>query len=59
MADQYGVPLTGYPGSSRNNTSADMIEGIISTVSTENDTPRSFVHIKVRDILKYCKFIDI
>ncbi|XP_043664622.1 uncharacterized protein LOC122627529 isoform X1 [Vespula pensylvanica] len=55
MADHYGIPLTGYPGSSRNNTSADMIEGIISTVSTENDTPRSFVHIKDSDAV--CSFL--
>ncbi|KAK2577382.1 hypothetical protein KPH14_003497 [Odynerus spinipes] len=49
MADHYGVPLTGYPGSSRNNTSAEMIEGIIGTVSTENDTARPFVQIKDPD----------
>lgn len=57
MADHYGVPLTGYPGSSRNNTSAEMIDGIISTVSTENDTPRPFVHIKDSDAV--CSFLAV
>lgn len=46
-ADHYGPPLTGYPGSSGNNTSKQMIEGVISTVSSNTHDSRSFVHIKV------------
>ncbi|XP_034188520.2 RCC1 and BTB domain containing protein claret [Osmia lignaria lignaria] len=48
-ADHYGPPLTGYPGSSGNNTSKQMIEGIISTVSSNTHDSRSFVHIKDPD----------
>lgn len=46
-ADHYGPPLTGYPGTSGNNTSKQMIEGVMSTVSFETPDSRSFVHIKV------------
>lgn len=46
-ADHYGPPLTGYPGSSGNSTLKQMIEGVISTVSSGAHDPRSFVHIKV------------
>nr|XP_033323093.1 uncharacterized protein LOC117218656 [Megalopta genalis] len=45
-ADHYGPPLTGYPGSSANNTSKQMMEGVISTMSFETHDSRSFVHIK-------------
>ncbi|XP_076290430.1 RCC1 and BTB domain containing protein claret [Lasioglossum baleicum] len=48
-ADHYGPPLTGYPGSSANNTSKQMIEGVISTMSIETHDSRSFVHIKDPD----------
>ncbi|XP_076673695.1 RCC1 and BTB domain containing protein claret [Andrena cerasifolii] len=48
-ADHYGPPLTGYPGSSGNNTLKQMIEGVISTVSFETHDSRSFVHIKDPD----------
>ncbi|XP_076756092.1 RCC1 and BTB domain containing protein claret isoform X2 [Xylocopa sonorina] len=48
-ADQYGPPLTGYPGSSGNNTSKQMMEGVISTVSSNVHDSRSFVHIKDPD----------
>ncbi|XP_076160766.1 RCC1 and BTB domain containing protein claret isoform X2 [Ptiloglossa arizonensis] len=48
-ADHYGPPLTGYPGTSGNNTSKQMIEGVMSTVSFETPDSRSFVHIKDPD----------
>ncbi|KAG7209510.1 hypothetical protein KM043_015595 [Ampulex compressa] len=48
-ADHYGPPLTGYPGSSGNNTSKQMIEGILSTVSSKTHDSRSFIHIKDPD----------
>ncbi|XP_076387306.1 RCC1 and BTB domain containing protein claret isoform X2 [Megachile rotundata] len=48
-ADHYGPPLTGYPGSSGNNTSKQMIEGVISTLSSDTHDSRSFVHIKDPD----------
>lgn len=49
-ADQFGPPLTGYPGSSGNNTSKQMMEGVISTVSSNIHDSKSFVHIKVNII---------
>lgn len=53
-ADQFGPPLTGYPGSSGNNTSKQMMEGVISTVSSNIHDSKSFVHIKVNIIfIKY------
>ncbi|XP_043788507.1 uncharacterized protein LOC122712731 isoform X3 [Apis laboriosa] len=45
-ADQFGPPLTGYPGSSGNNTSKQMMEGVISTISSNIHDSKSFVHIK-------------
>ncbi|XP_015431451.1 PREDICTED: uncharacterized protein LOC107187791 [Dufourea novaeangliae] len=51
MADHYGPPLTGYPGTSGNNTSKQMIEGVMSTVSCETPDSRSFVHIKDPDAI--------
>lgn len=48
-ADQFGPPLTGYPGSSGNNTSKQMMEGVISTVSSNIHDSKSFVHIKDPD----------
>ncbi|XP_076627928.1 RCC1 and BTB domain containing protein claret isoform X2 [Colletes latitarsis] len=48
-AEYYGPPLTGYPGTSENNTSKQMIDGIMSTVSFETPDSRSFVHIKDPD----------
>ncbi|XP_053987652.1 uncharacterized protein LOC128881032 [Hylaeus volcanicus] len=48
-ADHYGPPLTGYPGSSGNSTSKQMIEGVMSTVSFDAPDSRSFVHIKDPD----------
>lgn len=62
MADQFGPPLTGYPGSSGNNTPKEMMEGVISTVSSNIHDSKSFVHIKVNYkiivhlfcYLKYC-----
>ncbi|XP_003698590.1 uncharacterized protein LOC100869963 [Apis florea] len=49
MADQFGPPLTGYPGSSGNNTSKQMMEGVLSTVSSNIHDSKSFVHIKDPD----------
>lgn len=48
MADNYGAPLNGYPGTSRNNSPQQMMEGIISTVSSEMEDSKLFVHIKVK-----------
>ncbi|KOX68598.1 X-linked retinitis pigmentosa GTPase regulator like protein [Melipona quadrifasciata] len=48
-ADQFGPPLTGYPGSSGNNTSKEMMEGVISTVSSDIHGSKAFVHIKDPD----------
>lgn len=48
MADNYGAPLNGYPGASRNNSSQQMMEGIISTVSSEMEHSKPFAHIKVK-----------
>lgn len=47
MAKNYGPPLTGYPGTSDNKTSEQMIDGIISTLSAKYHDPRPFIHIKV------------
>ncbi|XP_071855799.1 RCC1 and BTB domain containing protein claret [Bombus fervidus] len=49
MADKFGPPLTGYPGSSGNNTPKEMMEGVISTVSSNIHDSKSFVHIKDPD----------
>ncbi|EFN66274.1 X-linked retinitis pigmentosa GTPase regulator-like protein [Camponotus floridanus] len=49
MADNYGAPLNGYPGTSRNNSSQQMMEGIISTVSSEMEDSKLFAHIKDSD----------
>ncbi|XP_029664536.1 uncharacterized protein LOC115236290 isoform X3 [Formica exsecta] len=49
MADNYGAPLNGYPGASRNNSSQQMMEGIISTVSSEMEHSKLFAHIKDSD----------
>lgn len=59
-ADQFGPPLTGYPGSSGNNTSKQMMEGVLSTVSSNIHDSKSFVHIKVNFIfIKYYFFKNI
>ncbi|EZA47730.1 X-linked retinitis pigmentosa GTPase regulator-like protein [Ooceraea biroi] len=49
MADNYGVPLNGYPGVSKNNSPEQMMEGIISTVFSEMEDSRLFAHIKDSD----------
>lgn len=49
MANNYGPPLTGYPGTSDNKTPEQMIEGIVSTLSSKYSDPRPFIHIKVMD----------
>ncbi|XP_050454237.1 uncharacterized protein LOC126852967 isoform X1 [Cataglyphis hispanica] len=49
MADNYGAPLNGYPGASRNNSPQQMMEGIISTVSSEMEDSKLFAHIKDSD----------
>ncbi|XP_029179044.1 uncharacterized protein LOC114946614 isoform X2 [Nylanderia fulva] len=46
MADNYGAPLNGYPGSSKNNSSQQMMEGIVSTVFSEMEDSKLFAHIK-------------
>ena len=47
MAKYYGPPLTGYPGSSGNQTMEQMLEGMKSTLSSKQSDPRPFIHIKV------------
>lgn len=47
MADNYGVPLNGYPGASKNNNPEQMMEGIVSTVFSEMEASRLFAHVKV------------
>lgn len=47
IANNYGPPLTGYPGTSENRTPEQMIEGIVSTLSSKYSDPRPFIHIKV------------
>lgn len=47
MADNYGAPLNGYPGTSRNNNPEQMMEGIVSTVFSEMEDSRLFAHVKV------------
>ncbi|XP_012270806.1 uncharacterized protein LOC105694570 [Orussus abietinus] len=44
VANHYGPPLTGYPGSDGNETAEQMMEGVTSTIS-ENSASRPFVHI--------------
>ncbi|CAK9809769.1 X-linked retinitis pigmentosa GTPase regulator homolog [Anthophora plagiata] len=48
-ADHYGPPLTGYPGSSGNNTSKQMMEGVVNTMTSNIHDSKSFVHIKDPD----------
>ncbi|OAD60135.1 X-linked retinitis pigmentosa GTPase regulator like protein [Eufriesea mexicana] len=55
-ADHFGPPLTGYPGSSENNTSKQMMEGVISTISSNIHDSKSFVHIKDPDAVY--RFLD-
>lgn len=55
MADNYGAPLNGYPGVSRNNSPEQMMEGIISTVFSEMENSRLFAHIKVIFLQKLMK----
>jgi len=60
MADNYGAPLNGYPGTSRNNSSQQMMEGIINTVSSEMEDSKLFAHIKVKCLsLIYIYFITL
>lgn len=47
MADNYSVPLNGYPGTSRNNNPEQMMEGIVSTLLSEMENSKLFAHIKV------------
>ncbi|XP_072761626.1 uncharacterized protein Ca isoform X2 [Anoplolepis gracilipes] len=49
LADNYGAPLNGYPGESKNNSPQQMMEGIISTVSSEMEDSKLFAHIKDSD----------
>ncbi|XP_014210897.1 uncharacterized protein LOC106641130 [Copidosoma floridanum] len=49
MAKNYGPPLTGYPGTSENNTPQKMMDGIISTLSAKYNDPRPFIHLKDAD----------
>ncbi|XP_077282523.1 RCC1 and BTB domain containing protein claret isoform X3 [Temnothorax americanus] len=53
MADTYGAPLNGYPGTSRNNTPGQMMEGIVSTVFSEMEDSRLFTHIKDSDAINH------
>lgn len=48
MADNYGAPLNGYPGASKNNSPQQMMEGIVSTVFSEMEDSKLFAHIKVK-----------
>ncbi|XP_014238652.1 uncharacterized protein LOC106660234 [Trichogramma pretiosum] len=49
LAKNYGPPLIGYPGTSENRTSEQMMEGIVSTLSASYNDPRAFIHIKDSD----------
>lgn len=47
MAKHYGPPLTGFPGSSENKTPEQMMEGVISTISSTSRDPKPYIHIQV------------
>ena len=47
MAEYYGTPLTGYPGSLENRTIKQMLKGMKPTLSSNQCNPRAFIHIKV------------
>ncbi|XP_058799619.1 uncharacterized protein LOC131669061 isoform X2 [Phymastichus coffea] len=49
ISNNYGPPLTGYPGTSENKTPEQMLEGILSTLSAKYYDPRPFIHIKDPD----------
>ncbi|XP_011499761.1 PREDICTED: uncharacterized protein LOC105363708 [Ceratosolen solmsi marchali] len=51
MANNYGPPLTGYPGTSENKTPEQMIDGIISTLAAKYYDPRPFIHIKDPEVV--------
>ncbi|XP_024872319.1 uncharacterized protein LOC112454915 [Temnothorax curvispinosus] len=53
MADTYGAPLNGYPGTSRNNNPEQMMQGIVSTVFSEMEDSRLFTHIKDSDTINH------
>ncbi|KAL0112102.1 hypothetical protein PUN28_013376 [Cardiocondyla obscurior] len=46
MADNYGIPLNGYPGTNTNNNPEQMMEGVVGTVFSEMEDFRLFAHIK-------------
>ncbi|XP_012265195.2 uncharacterized protein LOC105691366 isoform X1 [Athalia rosae] len=48
-AKHYGPPITGYPGSNGNRTPEQMLDGVISTISSEECDSRPFIHIKARN----------
>lgn len=45
-AKHYGPPITGYPGSNGNKTPEQMLDGVISTISSDECDSRPFIHIK-------------
>lgn len=48
IANSYGSPLIGYPGTNDNKTSEQMMGGVISILPDKSDNPRPFILIKVR-----------
>ncbi|XP_036149418.1 uncharacterized protein LOC105829672 isoform X2 [Monomorium pharaonis] len=54
IADNYGAPLNGYPGASRNNNNPkQMMKGIVSTIFSETENSRLFAHIKDLDAINH------
>ncbi|XP_046477721.1 uncharacterized protein ca [Neodiprion pinetum] len=48
-AKHYGPPFTGYPGSNGNKTPEQMIDGVISTISSEECDSRPFIQVQAPD----------